>query len=113
MSTADQSTIEQHCVEAIEQAKKALADPRVQELEAARDTCIEAKSGAKSLHDMLENEMDELRKKKRHLEDLMADLKKEQRSWKAYVDDLQELARRCNNSFWSLKREAQSLNVKL
>ena len=109
----DQSTIEQHCVEAIELAKQALTNTNVQEAESARDTCIEARSGAKSLYDALENEMDDLRKQSRHLADLMADLKKDQRRWKAYMDDLQELSRRSTNQFWELKREAQAFNQKV
>lgn len=64
------------------------------------------------MYDKLENEMDDLRKQERHLRDLMADLKKEQRSWKAYIDDLQDLARRCNNEFWSLRKEKEAFNLK-
>ena len=109
----DSSTIEQHCVEAIELAKQSLTLQNIKEVETARDTCLEAKSGAKSMFDMVENEMDDLRKQKRHMEDIMSTFKKDQRMWKAYIDDLQDLARRCNNYFWDMKKEAQALNVKL
>lgn len=109
----DTVTIRQECESAMQQAKEAITSESMADAEQARDKCNEAKSAAKTMIDTFDNEMDELRKQKRRLDDKLADLKREQRPWRAYCEDLELLARRCNNHFFSLRKEAQSFGQKV
>ena len=87
-----------------DRAKLALEKDNMPDLEQQRDDCEEKRNAVQTVINGLEDQLESFRKQKRAIDDQMADVKSLQREFSCLSADLATDAKRCNNSFWSLKK---------
>lgn len=104
MTEQDILTIRHEAHLAHDRARLALQGGTMDDLEQQRDDCEEKRNAVQTVINGLEDQLEAFRKQKRAIDDQMADVKSLQREFSSLSADLSVDAKRCNNSFWSLKR---------
>lgn len=104
MTEHDIITIRAEAKQAHDHAKLVLTKDSAPDLEQQRDVCEEKKNAVIAVVNFCEDQLEELRKEKRKLDDKMADVRSLQREFDGLKADLTTDYKRLNNAFWDVKK---------
>jgi chromosome segregation ATPase len=104
LQDSDILTIRSAAKLAHDQSKLTLERGTMDDLEVQRDDCEEKRNAVQTVINGLEDQLEAFRKQKRAIDDKMSDVKSLQREFSSLSADLATDAKRCNNSFWSMKK---------